>query len=95
MPHLDLTEITVRRRAVTQRIAAHAHDELGAAVIRFPSNLDGLPCYALFEHRAQLVALASATLLTDPAPEALTNVAAGWRINLEPAQPAVPSACER
>lgn len=89
MAHLDITDITVRRRPVTQAIAAYAHDALGAAVIRFPSNLDGLPCYALFEHRAVLVALTDPVPLTDPPPAALQNVAAGWGMALEPTRQVV------
>jgi RES domain len=85
LPHLDLTDITVRRRPVTQAIAADAYNALGVAVIRFPSNLDGLPCYALFEGRATLVGAGEPTPLTDPPPRPLENVAAGWHMTLEPA----------
>jgi RES domain len=84
MSHLDLHEVTTRRRVVTQTIAADAFDALGSAAIRFASRLDGLPCYALFEGRARLVADGEPVSLTDPAPEPLENVVAGWRLIMEP-----------
>jgi hypothetical protein len=56
MAHFDIAQVTVRRRAVTRTIATDVY-ELGCAGIRFPSRLDGLPCYALFEGRARLEAL--------------------------------------
>jgi hypothetical protein len=46
MAHLDIAQVTVRRCAVTRALATDAYDELGCAGIRFPSRLDGLPCYA-------------------------------------------------
>jgi hypothetical protein len=85
MSHLDLHEVTTRRRVVTQTIAADASDELGSAAIRFASRLDGLPCYALFEGRAGLVADGEPLPLTDPAPEPLENVVAGWGLIMEAA----------
>ena len=84
MSHLDLHEVTTRRRVVTQTIAADAFDALGSAAIRFASRLDGLPCYALFEGRARLVADGEPVSLADPAPEPLENVVAGWRLIMEP-----------
>lgn len=54
MDHLDMHEITTRRRIVTQTIAADAYFELAAAVIRFPSSRDGNPCHVLLEGRAHL-----------------------------------------
>lgn len=85
MRHLDVTEVTLRRRSMTRVIAADAYDELGCAGIRFPSRLDGLPCFALFEGRASLEAADDPIPLTDPAPRALKNVAANWRLTLAPA----------
>jgi RES domain len=85
MAHLDVTEVTLRRRSMTRVIAADAYDELGCAGIRFPSRLDGLPCFALFEGRASLEAVDDPIPLTDPAPRALKNVAAEWHLTLEPA----------
>lgn len=85
MAHLDLHELTTARRAVSQTIAADAFDALGSAAVRFASRLDGLPCYALFEGRALLIANGEPVALTDPAPEPLENVAASWRLLMEPA----------
>jgi hypothetical protein len=85
MEHLDITEITLPRRSVTREIAANAYDALGCAGIRFPSRLDGLPCFALFEGRSRLEALDDPLPLTDPPPRALQNVAAAWNLTLQPA----------
>ena len=82
MKHLDVTEVTRRRRSMTRVIAADAYDELGCAGIRFPSRLDGLPCFALFEGRASLEAVDDPVPLTDPPPSALENVAAEWHLTL-------------
>ena len=84
LSHLDLHEITTRLRDVTRTIAAAAYDD-GVAVVRFPSSRDGGDCYALFEHRAELVADAAPVALTDPAPQPLLDVAAEWALTLEPA----------
>lgn|GEM_PF-772832 len=92
MAHLDLHEITVQLRPVTQAIASDARDRLGAAAIRFPSRLDGNPCLAVFEGRGRLDAGGDPVALTDPAPEALVRVAAGWRLALQPAPARTPSA---
>lgn len=94
MAHLDLHEITTPRRVVTRTIAADAYDALGNTAIRFASRLDGLPCYALFEGRARLVAAGDGVALTDPTPEALQNVAAGWQLALEPAPAVTPTRAE-
>lgn len=85
MDHLDMHEITTRRRIVTQTITADAYFELAAAVIRFPSSRDGNPCHVLLEGRAHLEPAGKTVALTDPAPEALVNVCAGWQLELEPA----------
>jgi RES domain len=87
LAHLDMHEITTSRRVVTRTIATDAHDELGAAAIRFASRLDGNPCYALFEGRARLEPDGHIVVLTDPAPKALINVAAAWQLPLAPAAP--------
>lgn len=87
LQHLDLHEITTRRRAVTQTIAAELYDA-GAAAVRFPSRLDGNPCVAVFEGRGTVALTGEPVALTDPAPEPLINVAVSWRLALEPA-PAV------
>jgi hypothetical protein len=88
LQHLDLHEITTRRRPITQTIAADLFDRHVSAV-RFPSKLDGNPCFALFEGRGTLIQAADPIALTDPPPEPLTNVTAPWRLELEPAPAAV------
>jgi hypothetical protein len=84
LQHLDLHEITTSRRGVTQTIAADLFDR-GASAVRFPSRLDGNACVALFEDRGTAIAAGDPIALTDPPPEPLTNVAAPWRLVLEPA----------
>lgn len=91
MQHLDISQVTARRRTLTQQIATTAYDD-GVGVIRYPSSLDGNPCYALFEGRARLVALAEPIPLTDPAPAPLVAVAAGWRLQLTPVPTLDPTA---
>jgi hypothetical protein len=91
MKHLDITEVTRRRRSMTRVIAADAYDELGCAGIRFPSRLDGLPCFALFEGRASLEAVNDPIYLTDPAPQQLVEVAGAWGLTLA----AAPALSER
>ncbi|HTT93384.1 MAG TPA: RES family NAD+ phosphorylase [Solirubrobacterales bacterium] len=83
LEHLDLHEITARRRVVTQSIAADLFDR-GAAAVRFPSRLDGLPALALFEGRAELEPAGEPIALTDPAPEPLLVVSSEWGLALEP-----------
>lgn len=51
--HLDLTDVSSRYRPLTQALARSLY-EAGIAGVRFPSNADGLPCFALFEGRARL-----------------------------------------
>jgi hypothetical protein len=53
MRHLDVSEVRSRTRVVTQRIGRALY-EAGAAAIRFGSNLDDRPCYAVFEARGHL-----------------------------------------
>jgi hypothetical protein len=53
MAHLDVAEIRSRTRVVTQHIGRVLY-EGGAAAIRFGSNLDDRPCYAVFEARGHL-----------------------------------------
>jgi hypothetical protein len=84
LDHLDLHEITTSRRTITQTIAAELYDN-GAAAVRFPSRIDGGACVALFEERGALELVAGPVALTDPAPAALTAVAADWQLALEPA----------
>lgn len=84
LQHLDLPEITTRRRPITQTIAADLFDQ-GVSAVRFPSKLDGNPCFALFEGRGALLQADDPVALTDPPPQPLTNVTAPWRLVLEPA----------
>jgi hypothetical protein len=83
LEHLDLHEITARRRVVTQSIAADLFDR-GAAAVRFPSRLDRLPAVALFEGRAELEQIGEPIDLIDPAPEPLLVVSSEWALALEP-----------
>jgi hypothetical protein len=83
LEHLDLHEVTARRRAVTQSIAADLYDR-GAAALRFPSRLDGLPALALFEGRAELEQAGEPIELTDPAPGPLRVVSREWGLAVEP-----------
>ena len=86
MGRLDLHEITTRPREVTRAIATRAYEEEQVGVVRYPSSIDlsACPCYALIEGRARLRAVDDPSL-TDPAPRALENVAAGWKMALAPA----------
>lgn len=83
LEHLDLHEITSSRRVVTQTIAVNLYDE-GAATVRFPSRLDGLPALALFEGRAELPETGDPIALTDPAPGPLVLVCSEWSLPMEP-----------
>ncbi len=83
LEHLDLHEITSRRRIVTQTIAGDLFDRLGAAAVRYPSRLDGNPAFAVFEGRGKLVASGEPIALTDPAPAPLVAVCAEWELSLE------------
>ncbi|WP_166907109.1 RES family NAD+ phosphorylase [Mycobacterium sp. DL440] len=85
MEHLDLHEITAKRRIVTQTIAGDLFEQ-GAAGVRFPSRLDGGTCIALFEHRGMPRQAGPVMALTDPAPGALTTVASEWNLQMERAQ---------
>jgi hypothetical protein len=83
LEHLDLHEITARRRAVTQTIAADLFDR-GTAAVRFPSRLDGRPAVALFEGRAELEQIGESIDLIDPAPGPLLIVSGEWDLAMEP-----------
>lgn len=84
LQHLDLHEITTRRRVITQTIAGDLYDR-GAAAVRFPSSLDGNVCFALFEARGDPLSAGDPLPLTDPAPEALQNVCTTWKLALQAA----------
>lgn len=85
MAHLDLGEITTKRRPVTQAIAGHLLRNHDAAAIRFPSCLDGSACVVVYESRCDVVEAGEAISLCDPAPEVLARVCAEWDIAMEPA----------
>lgn len=53
MEHLNISDIRSRTRTVTQTIGRQLYED-GYAGVAFSSNLDGRPCFALFEGRAQL-----------------------------------------
>ena len=53
MDHLDIAQVRSRDRIVTQTVS-RALFERDYAGVRFGSNLDDQPCYALFEGRAEL-----------------------------------------
>jgi RES domain len=84
LEHLDLHEITTRRRAVTQMIATDLYSRLNASGVRFPSRLDGNPCLAVFEGHGELSAAGPPIALVDPAPDVLLEVCAEWGLELEP-----------
>jgi hypothetical protein len=56
MAHLDISEVRSRTRVVTQHIGRALYED-GAAGVRFGSNLDDRPCFAVFEARGRLVAV--------------------------------------
>jgi hypothetical protein len=78
--HLDLSEIRSRTRLVTQRIARTLY-ERGAAAIKFGSNLDDRPCYAVFEARGRLVAAGAPAELDADLPE-LVQVCAEYGLEI-------------
>ena len=53
MDHLDIAQVRSRDRIVTQTVGRELYERRYAGV-RFGSNLDDRPCYALFEGRAEL-----------------------------------------
>jgi len=63
LEHLDLSEITTKRRKVTQTIAGDLYDR-GAAAVQFPSRLDGKVCVALFEGRGAVHPVGDVVALT-------------------------------
>ena len=65
MDHLDISQIRSKDRPVTQALTRFLADR-GAAGIVYGSNLDDLPCAALFEGKALLVPVPG------PDPEPLT-----------------------
>jgi hypothetical protein len=83
LEHLDLHEITSRRRIVTQTIAGDLFNRLDAAAVRYPSRLDGNPALAVFEGRGELRPAGEPIELTDPPPAPLVAVCEEWELSLE------------
>ncbi|SON59719.1 hypothetical protein MSIMFI_01203 [Mycobacterium simulans] len=84
LEHLDLSEITTKRRKVTQTIASDLFDR-GAAAVQFPSRLDGKVCIALFEGRGIVHQAGDVVALTDPPPDALLTVTGEWKLKMQKA----------
>lgn len=81
MPHLDMSEISSKKRIVTQTIGRGLYDN-GAAGVRFASNTDHQHCFVLFEGRGELEpADRDPDPLTDPIPE-LLQVCSEWDLVL-------------
>lgn len=62
--HLNISEIRSPNRLVTQTIGRDLY-ESGFAGLAFRSNLDGHPCFALFEGRAELEPLGELLMMSD------------------------------
>jgi RES domain len=84
LEHLDLSEITTKRRKVTQTIAGDLYDR-GAAAVQFPSRLDGKVCVVLFEGRGAVHQVGDVVALTDPPPDALLTVTDEWKLKMQKA----------
>lgn len=68
LDHLDIAQIRNKDRGVTQTVARFVADRGGAGVV-YGSNLDDLPCAALFEGRSLLIAVPG----SDPEPLTLSH----------------------
>jgi hypothetical protein len=55
MDHLDIAQVRSKDRVLTQTVSRALYERYYAGV-RFGSDLDDQPCYALFEGRAELEA---------------------------------------
>lgn len=84
LSHLDLAQITSRRRQVTQHLAGDLLAR-GAAAIRFASLFGGGDCLAVFEDRCELTIIGQPIDLTDPPPKSLLAVCSQWQLRMEPA----------
>lgn len=58
MEHFDISEVRGRNRIVTQKFSRFLFDREAAGIV-FRSNLDALPCVALFEGRASVTLVGS------------------------------------
>ena len=63
MVHLDISQVRSKDRIITQELTRFLADHAAAGIL-YGSNLDNLPCAALFENRAMLVPASSAEALT-------------------------------
>jgi hypothetical protein len=66
--YLDLGDIQGNNRQLTQAISRRAFED-AYDVIHFPSKLDGVSCYVLFENRALLALRGEPVVLTVDMPE--------------------------
>ena len=78
MEHLDISQVRSRTRPVTQALSRFLF-ERGAAGIVFRSNLDDLPCVALFEDRTRVVPEGESVSLVHP-PEEFFKVCAEFNL---------------
>ena len=79
--YLDLAEAMVREpRALTQAVSRALYEQ-GYDAIRYPSLLDGRPCWVLFEGRAWLEALGDDLDLTNAQPD-FTWIAREYNLSL-------------
>jgi hypothetical protein len=82
MRHLDVSEVRSRTRVVTQRVGRTLY-EAGAAAVKFGSNLDDRPCYAVFEARGHLAPRGGEPPLElDAGLEALATVCAEYGLTI-------------
>jgi hypothetical protein len=82
LSHLDLNQVTMSLRRITQRIGSDVRARLDAASIAFPSKINGGRCYAGFEGGCQLVPDGDPIELTESSPPEFVRVARSWRLPL-------------
>lgn len=80
LEHLDASQLTTENRAVTQAISRTLYDR-GYAGVVFRSNLDLVPCVALFEGRGSAEIDGEIIRLTESIPP-LTEVCADFGLTL-------------
>jgi hypothetical protein len=83
MDHFDIAQVRSKNRAITQALTRFLADR-GAAGVLYRSNLDNLPCVALFESRAFLEPVPG--LVSEPLTSALPDlvaVCAQWGLVLQ------------
>ncbi len=79
---LKISDVRSHQRVVTQRFSRSLYEQ-GHAGIAFRSRLDNQPCFALFEERASLSALASPIPLSEDWLE-LVQVCGDYSLILRP-----------